>query len=264
LNNKEYISTGVIEAYVLGDLSKEERTTFEKELAQSPELREELRKTEQVVEALLMKGAVWPAEKVKEKIFSSIVNTSNRQLKSDTKTVPIYWKWVAAASILLAVISVYVAVDYQQKWLKTTIALNNLIDQNRQIAEKYTGVNQKLSKIEQDFSIIENSSFTKVVMKGTVSSPTSIASVYWSADTQEVYLSIQNLKQIVSNQHYQLWAISDGVPVDMGVFDSNFSGLLKMKNVSQAQAFAVTIEPRGGKPTPTLENMQVLGYVLKS
>ena len=49
----------------------------------------------------------------------------------------------------------------------------------------------------------------------------------------------------------------------MGVFDENFSGLLKMKNVSGAQAFAVTIEPRGGKETPSLETMQVIGNIVK-
>ena len=62
---------------------------------------------------------------------------------------------------------------------------------------------------------------------------------------------------------YQLWAIVDGKPVDAGVFDVATSGLLKMKTLDGAVAFAVTIEPRGGRPSPTLETMQVIGNVLK-
>ena len=42
------------------------------------------------------------------------------------------------------------------------------------------------------------------------------------------------------------------------------AGLLKMKDIGiGAGAFAVTIEPRGGKTSPTLETMQVVGTVVK-
>ena len=42
------------------------------------------------------------------------------------------------------------------------------------------------------------------------------------------------------------------------------AGLLKMKEIpSGAQTFAVTIETRGGKASPTLETMQVVGNVVK-
>lgn len=53
--------------------------------------------------------------------------------------------------------------------------------------------------------------------------------------------------------------------MDAGVFDNDFSGLRKMKEIGSAPSmFAVTIEPRGGRETPTLETMQVAGYVGKS
>lgn len=41
--------------------------------------------------------------------------------------------------------------------------------------------------------------------------------------------------------------MADGKPVDAGVFDMNTTtGLLRMKEMKGATAFAVTIEPRGG------------------
>jgi hypothetical protein len=52
--------------------------------------------------------------------------------------------------------------------------------------------------------------------------------------------------------------------VDAGVFDNNKAGLVKMKDIAPGAAtFAVTIEPRGGKQSPTLETMQVAGNVIK-
>ena len=58
-----------------------------------------------------------------------------------------------------------------------------------------------------------------------------------------------------------LKVMDDGKPVDMGVFDFDVKGLLKMKSVANAATFAVTIEPKGGSVNPTLEAMQVAGNV---
>jgi anti-sigma-K factor RskA len=260
LNISEYISTGILEAYVLGELSASERQEVEKHLAQYPELRDELRQIEETQEIFLQRAAITPRANLKEKILSEV--TRPRQGKV-IKWVPSYWRWVAAASIAMGLFVSYLAYDYRDKWLKTVVALNNMVEENQQIAQNYNIVNQKLDKIERDFSIIENTDFIKVVMKGTHNNPNALASVYWNPATQEAYLSIQTLREISRDNQFQLWAIVDGKPVDMGVFDENFTGLLKMKNVAGAQAFAVTIEPRGGKETPSLETMQVMGTLSK-
>ena len=66
---------------------------------------------------------------------------------------------------------------------------------------------------------------------------------------------------IPADKQYQLWALKDGQPIDMGVFDpvTPEDGLLEMGRVPGADAFAVTLEPRGGSANPTLEEMYVYG-----
>ena len=86
-------------------------------------------------------------------------------------------------------------------------------------------------------------------------SPTSFATVYWDTTSKDVYLLVNNLPQPPGEKQYQLWALLDGKPVDVGMIDnSSFIGekrlLIQMKNVSGAQAFAITLEDKGGKPTP--------------
>jgi anti-sigma-K factor RskA len=72
------------------------------------------------------------------------------------------------------------------------------------------------------------------------------------------------MKALSLENQYQLWAIVDGKPIDAGVFDSNLSGLVKMKDItSGASTFAVTIEPRGGSVSPSLHTMQVVGNIVK-
>lgn len=63
---------------------------------------------------------------------------------------------------------------------------------------------------------------------------------------------------------YQLWALVNGKPVDLGVFDVKADAehiLVKMKEIGGAQAFAVTLEKRGGVASPTMEQMIAMGGV---
>ena len=267
MNVEEYISSGILEAYALGELSEQERAVVERNLLQYPELKKELELIEQAQENLLMRTAVVPNASVKTRLFASIDKE-----KPESKVVDInggegnasIWKFAAAAAVSVALISSYLAYSYWSKWKTTENSLSELIAQNQRVAQDYNNVNDRLDQIEKDLKIVNNPAFNRVVMKGTPNSPDALAYVYWNESTQEVYLSIQQMKELATGNQYQLWAIIDGKPVDAGVFDANFDGLLKMKAVQAGVAtFAVTVEPRGGKQSPTLETMQVAGNVVK-
>jgi anti-sigma-K factor RskA len=63
---------------------------------------------------------------------------------------------------------------------------------------------------------------------------------------------INNLPQPATDKQYQLWALMDGQPIDLGFIELDVQQkrlLVKMKNVQNAQAFAITLEQRG-RPNP--------------
>jgi anti-sigma-K factor RskA len=263
LNIEEYISSGILEAYALGDLSQAERTAVEQNLAQYPELKRELAAIEAVQEELMMKAAIQPRASVKTALMTNLATTN-----AEAKVVVMQsttWKWAAAASVAIALVSSYLAYEYHDRWRASEDNLTKLITQNRQMAEDYNIVNQRIDKMQTDMHVIGSPDFSRVVMAGhEQNAPGAEAYVYWNEKTQEVYLSIQDMKELAYENQYQLWAMVDGKPVDAGVFDMNTTtGLLKMKEMKGAAAFAVTIEPRGGRPTPTLEKLQMIGNVVK-
>lgn len=262
MNLESYIASGILEAYALGEVTPTQKQKVEQYLIQYPELRVDLNQIERTLEALVFKNSLQPRKRVKEVILSKI--DEQTRLKTIIIHAKPVWRYATAASIAIALATSFMAYYYYTNWADTSIALNNLIAQNQQIAQDYNLVNEKLNKIQNDFSIIENSAFAKIVMKGTDNAPESMASVYWNSSTREVYLSIQNLREISRDNQFQLWAIVDGKPMDAGVFDLNFDGLIPMKSIEGAVAFAVTIEPRGGVQAPTLETMQVIGNLSKS
>lgn len=267
MNTQSYISSGILEAYAAGVLSEPERIGVEQNLLRYPELRAELTAIEEAQEKFLMKTAVRPSVAVKEKVFAAIDSqqVSRKVVKLTENSKLAYWKYAVAASLSLALITSYLAYDYRDKWRNTAVSLNELIAQNQQIAEDYNVVNNRIDRIENDIRVLNDPAFKRVVMTGTSNAPQAMAYVYWNKSSNEVYLSLQNMRELSKENQYQLWAIIDGKPMDAGVFDGNLAGLIKMKNIANdVAAFAVTIEPRGGKLAPSLETMQVVGNVVKS
>ncbi|MEP0986052.1 anti-sigma factor [Ekhidna sp.] len=269
MNIEEYISTGILEAYVMDQLSPAERTEVENTAAKHPEIMEELNKIELSMEALAFASAVAPPKGAKEKLLAQI-KTQKSETEKETPVIAMqtkesfgFLKYAAAASVIMALGSAVMAFTYWKKWQGAEDRLSDMIAQNQQFAENYNQVNQQLDNIQNAVTIMNNTSYKRVVMNGTDNSPNSLATVYWNEATADVYLSIQNLKELSQDQQYQLWAIIDGKPVDAGVFDPNNSTyLVQMKNIGpNAAAFAVTIEPRGGSVNPSLETMQVVGNV---
>jgi anti-sigma-K factor RskA len=265
LNIKEYISTGVVESYVLGELSGKDLAEFEANIAAYPELREELARTETTLGQFAMRSAIHPASYVKMKVMSAASRPGSKTTPAG-KSLQM-WQYATAASVTFALAAAIAAYTFWSNWRTSEDNLAELRALNEQVAQDYDQVSGRLDKIESDLRIYGDPAFQKVVMKGTEGAPDALASIYWNKTTSETFLSIQHLRDLTREQQYQLWAIVDGSPVDMGVFDSFAnaeSGLLQMKNITNAAAFAVTIEPRGGKTAPSLQTMQAVGTVGKS
>ena len=284
---EKYIASGILELYALDELPAEERAEVEKALAQYPELREELNAIEEGLEGLAMESAVAPPAFLKANILDAVGQRSgsqeirgsgkqgsgdqesgNQDLGGGAKVVPMQpktnrlWSYVAAASITLTLVTTYLAVDYRGKWKESQLSYEQITQNLELQAENFNQVKQDLDNLEQDFNVLTNADFGRFDMASVVQGQDQFsASVFWNQKTLEAYLSIGTLKTLTQEQQYQLWAIIDGKPVSMGVFDHDAEGLLKMENVSGVATFAVTIEPRGGSENPTLDAMQVAGNV---
>jgi anti-sigma-K factor RskA len=87
--------------------------------------------------------------------------------------------------------------------------------------------------------------------------------VYWNTQTKQVSVDIKSLPTLPANQQYQLWSLVDGKPVDAGVFEADTTNSVQAlqrlnRSIGRADAFAVTVEKRGGSPTPTLSTLLAL------
>ena len=89
-----------------------------------------------------------------------------------------------------------------------------------------------------------------------------LVDVFWDKDSKEVLISVNQLASLDPNNDYQLWAIGEEEPIGIGLVDpGNKLDLQMMDIASGVQAFAITIEPKGGSKSPTLKKLVVLGEV---
>ena len=247
---------------MLGELSEKERAEVEMNLQRYPELRRELASLEEVQEQLLMRTGITPRVDVRKNLFEKVKASGSGRTLEMSPVKARYWRLAVAASIAVAIFSSFMAFHYRNELKNARRTLTEYIALNQQMAQDYNAVNERLDIIEKDLRVIEDPDFIRVALKGTQNAPQSLAIAYWNSSTAELFLRVENLKQLSADNQYQLWAIVNGKPVSAGVFDPA-EGLIKMKGVKNAAAFAITIEPYGGKESPTLETMQVTGNVEK-
>jgi anti-sigma-K factor RskA len=249
VNLQEYIASGIIESYVMGLASETERAEFEQMCAQHPELVAERRKFEESLETYASEQAVRPPKEVKAKILKAIITMENSKSPRSIGLL----RFVAAAAVILLIgmVILYYQVSQQNK---------DLASANKALTDKVNTDEAAIDKIKIEGSIVGNPNNIVVNMVGTKRAPKSSANVYWDSANSSVYLVVKNMPQLPSDKQYQLWALIDNTQKSLGVFDATDQNIiLKMDSTKKAQAFAITIENRGGKPHPTLDSLTSIG-----
>ncbi len=248
MNIQEYISSGIIESYVLGLTSPEESIEFEKMCALHPELVAARNNFELALEKQVFENAVQPPVASKEKILSAIqsqTTSTSKVISMEPRKSSSVLRWLAAASVILFLLSGYLAFNFYNK--------------NRELQsrlEKTDSIMNKMATVEKIMHDPNMMVVNMVGLKGTSSS----ANVYWDSTSTDVYMVVKNMPKLASDKQYQLWALIGSKPTDLGLFDAPESNvILKMKNVQKADAFAITIENRGNSGGPTLEELQSMG-----
>ena len=269
-NLKAYIESGVLELYVLGDVSPDEKLQVEDMALKHPSVRAELDEIERTLELLADENAIAPPENLRSRTLNSLLTNFGDDRTfgpqaGDTKGGIIalqepkqvnYYKYAFAACLaLLITSSLWVAALY-----------NRLQQSNVQIAALQNDKEvfaRKVNFVEGQLQVFEDASFKFLKLQGTAKDPSAQLTVAWSPARKKVWIDMRGMKMPVNDKahQYQLWALVAGKPVDLGVFDktADTSYMKEMKPVAYAEAFAVTLEPRGGSLNPTMDEMMVLG-----
>ncbi|WP_462249097.1 anti-sigma factor domain-containing protein [Ferruginibacter sp.] len=251
INN--YIASGVIEIYVMGICSPEEKAEMELLRLKYPELNKAVLQFETAFENNLLKNATAPGSIADERILQSlkalqtpVININTHQ----TAVKKISWlRPVAAAAILLFAASSIFNYTLFKKTKEQELALNEIKKNN--------------SLPETDYAILKNPAITPVAMYGVASHSICRCTMFWDKKTGKAYIMIHHLVPSSPERKYQLWAMVNDKPVNVGMLNDEIRGrFIEIQNVPEgATAFKVTLENAAGASTPTEEQTYLYGKI---
>lgn len=278
MDTKKYISSGILESYILGIVSEQEQKEVQCLRSIYPEIQEELRLLENTMEQFALSQTVAPPPLLKKQVMDQLdtvvqlgkeENEENKTnivplnpVSADTNSSNKKSLWWAAASVLLFLTSGFLLFNNQQI-KKQLISSENKQEKNAQLLVELENQTATLSAEATIFQKIKAENTATYPLKGTELYKEGYARVYWNKKSDEVFFQLLKAPSPPKNKQYQLWAIVDGKPVDIGVCDleNNGTDIQIMSKIKNPGAFAVTLENIGGSPTPTLEAMYLIAEI---
>ena len=253
---REFIESGILENYVLGLASAEERREVEQMAQAHPEVKEALLAIEEDLTDYARSQAPPMPEGLREKILQRIDAEGSAGPASPKS--PAVGSWPMAVAVLLLAGLAFLFWKNRQVRAAHEQTRNELQALQTDCAEQ----GKRLLQMQEQIAILRDDSYRPVIMEGTEKAPGAIAAVYWNPEKREAYLDTRSLPTPPAGKQYQLWALVGGQPVDMGVFDLALQAeFQQVPFIENPDAFAVTLEPAGGSVSPTLEEMYVVGGV---
>ncbi len=206
MNVQEYISSGIVESYVLGLASPEESSEFERMCAAHSEVRAARNDFEMQLENTLQHQNQEPPRELKSRIFSRIGMEKDEQaprlpLKKPALVPRIgFAKYVAAASLILLAGSVLLNLYLLNQYKKSIAQYKDLVATQSQVASANQALQTKLANYENALNLMKNPLMEIIRLPGVPTSPAplSLATVYWNTDTKDVYLLVNQLPKNVS------------------------------------------------------------------
>ena len=275
-----YLESGIIESYVLGLAEPEEMLEIERLKEEYPEVQMGIDDFSIAIEEQAFKNAVAPPHEIKAQILASLQFNQGLRSGHDTPLVVAYnsslnhnkpvvsiapsttnWKYLAAASIILFVLSAIVNLSLYNRYTTTKSEYAALINQRNTLQANNQVFQTKIKDFQSASQMMADPTIAMVQLKDPSNKENNMTTVFWDSKTKEVYLLTNKLPAPDKNQQYQLWALVDGKPVDAGMLDPQCTSLCKMKNIPRAQAFAITLEKAGGSPVPTMDKLYVMGNI---
>jgi len=288
---QEYIESGRLEQYALGELDPAGQAEVEAWAARSPQVRQELDELLAGLGVYAEAHAVAPPAGLRERVLPRVlaeiggapaaapvaaaattapvptmrVSASNPRPAEAYPVAPEASRrngWAIAASVAL-LLSLAANALFYSRWQQASTDLVAAQNSQARFAQTSQVMERRLSSTQEQLHVLRSpQEYKMVALAGTPAHTSAHARVLYNGASHHVYLDVQQLPTLPAGKQYQLWALDKGKPVDAGVLAANTAAgdsLQQMKDIASAQAFAMTVEPTGGSAGPTLATMTVIG-----
>ncbi len=260
----------------MGAVSDQERREVECLSSIYPEVGRELDQLSEAIEQYAMLHSVEPPASIKAKLLQQL-SFSNHEEEDDeqesdaiVRPMPVDMSsshahrttWIVAACMGLAML--LFSFFLISKLRTNQNALASVRSRNDSLKTVASQLQADQAQSEQVVALLSQPALKRIELKGNKQAPEGDLFVFWNADTKQVAVTVKSLPVLPTDKQYQLWALVDGKPVDAGVFDAGSTNSATQplnRSIARADAFAVTVEKRGGSPAPTMSTLLAISPV---
>ena len=236
----------------MDQLTTAEKAEVEGYLKTYPELMTDLYEIGRSIELVAMSAARPAPPGLKDKILKDIRNTAPKDSPQTNTKVQSGFGALHAIAALLGLGVLFFGYMF---WQKNT-ALNTLQGDYTVLRDSCA---QNTAELTSQLEIFRQLTFpdNKIIpFQATPGFASTDLYLHYNAVTKRNFIQVRNLPALAANQSFQLWSLKpDQSPAPLTVFDIPSNGLIEVAFEAGTDTYAITIEPKGGRETPTLENL---------
>jgi hypothetical protein len=223
-----------------------------------------------VLTARIEREAEDPPEPAEPAPFSFGERSELTRVEAQAPAQP-FWKpvlpWALAAAFVLASLVSFIAWRLDRQDLTAQIASNqqeasSALADNLELREKLKRESALTEELKQISAVLASEQPRVLTLAGQGPAPTASAKVYWETRTNR-WVVTADLPPAPAGKVYQLWIITPDARISAGLIEPDQSGhgfavVRVPSTVKKLAAAAITLEPAGGSPQPTMP-IYVLG-----
>ena len=248
-------------SYALDVLDDDQRIAFEAHLGICAACREDVRSFRDVAGMLALAASpATPAPSMKSRILAQVSGPAGRAARGADRIPPPRrpgWQTLAmAASLVLAVASLLLY--GRERGRRDDLLVQLAAEQETMVAleMRLTRLDSLGGARDSLLAAILSENVRTVTLAAQGRQPS--ARLYWNAQRGVVVIAAFDLEPAPPGRTYQLWGIPEGQqPVSLGTFNTGADGrtaiALPVDPAARFRLSAITEEPSGGSPQPTMQ-----------
>lgn len=247
-----FLSSGLLEKYLLGETTSEESEQVESYISKYPEVQNAYNTLQFNLEVIAKRDAIEAPKNLLYNILDAIdekpviaLNTKHNYKK--------WYKYSVAASIAALIFagSTYLFYNQNQKLSnENQVVVEEIFDLRNDIEQN----NKMLDKVMRQLLKLNNPETEKYIINGNERAKDLKTVAYINAKEKTSMIDVVSLPELPNEQCYQIWAELQGKMVNLGILDKADRKLRNIPYMEDALALSITIEPKGGNSIASVEN----------
>tara|TARA_R110002050_G_scaffold104052_6_gene213309 strand:- start:15331 stop:16119 length:789 start_codon:yes stop_codon:yes gene_type:complete len=247
-----FLSSGLLEKYLLDKTTSTETEMVESYISKYPEVQNSYNTLQYNLEIVAKSNAVEAPKSILNNILDELDEAPVVKMRTSYKQKT-WYKFSIAAS-MAALIFAGTAYSFYSQNKKLSSENQVVVDEIFDLRSDIEMNNKKLDNIMQQFKELNDPNTYKYIMQGNNRAKNLKTVAYINPKEKTSMIDVVSLPRLPEEQCYQIWAELQGKMVSLGILSETDRQLKVIPYTENALALNITIEPKGGNSTASLDH----------